>query len=86
MSKQTKQAVTDNEIELLETLVDVIGQACYESGELADGTREYVLNSGFLTAYASGLRLLEEYGEVEILNESGRLVEARWTNDSHYSR
>lgn len=54
---------------ILDTLADVIGQACSCDGEL---------DSMALSAYADGLRLLAKYGRVKIVSEYGRRVIAEW--------
>jgi hypothetical protein len=59
--------------ELLETLADVINQAC--SGP--DGE----LDSMALSAYADGLRVLAEHGRVRITHEAGRRVIAEWSTN-----
>lgn len=56
--------------ELLDALEDVLFQACWDS-------LEEVLDSMALTAYANGMRLLAEYGRIEIVNEYGRRVIAK---------
>jgi len=60
-----KTATTENEKELLETLHDVISQACWSK----DG-----LDSMALTAYAIGMHVLAEYGVIKIKDEYGRRV------------
>ena len=61
---QTKQ-----EKELLEVLDDVISQACYVSND-----NGYYLDSMALSSYAWGMRILAEYGCIEITSELGRRV------------
>jgi len=56
--------------ELLDTLADVINQACNDT----DG----VLDSMALSAYGDAIRLLAEYGRVRIISEYGRRVIAEW--------
>jgi len=60
--------------ELLDTLADVIQQACYLE-------RDGDLDSMALSAYADGIRLLAEHGRVEIIDEAGRRVIAKWVRD-----
>ena len=55
---------------LVATLADVLGEACGEPG----GT----LGSQAISSYAAGLRLLAEYGKVEIVSEYGRRVIVKW--------
>ena len=57
--------------ELLETLAEVIDQACGEP----DG----ILDSQALSAYADGLRVLAQHGRVRITEEHGRRVIAEWS-------
>jgi hypothetical protein len=66
-----KKANTYQEKELLETLINVINQAC---------SYEDALDSQALTAYASAMVLLEEYGMVKIDCRAGRRVIGKFTN------
>jgi len=66
-----KKAVTDNEKELLETLIDVLNQACCIPGK-------NTLDSSALTCYANGLLLLAEYGIIKINIKAGRRVIAEF--------
>jgi len=59
--------------ELLDTLADVIQQACSGPGD-----RWQSLDSMALSAYADGIRLLAEHGRVEVIDEAGRRVIAKW--------
>jgi hypothetical protein len=65
---------TDPQVnEVLDTLADVLAQACSQ----ADGR----LDSLSLTAYAEGLRLLHRYGRLVIEEERGRRVIGRLVED-----
>ena len=61
---------TENEMELLEALENVVDQACLGMGN--------VLDSMAITAYAGGMRLLADYGRIKITQESGRRVIGEW--------
>jgi hypothetical protein len=61
--------MTEDE-ELLDTLADVINQACYHYGG--------GLDSMAISAYADGIRLLAAHGRVRITEEYGRRVIAEW--------
>jgi hypothetical protein len=61
--------------ELLDTLADVLGQAC--------GQPDGRLDSLALTAYAEGIRLLHRYQRVVIEEERGRQVVARFVEFIH---
>jgi len=56
--------------ELLETLGDVINQACL--------TKEDELDSMAIGAYSNGILLLKSYDKVEIIHRSGRRIIAKW--------
>lgn len=73
--------MTALEAYLIETLVDVIDQACgpshgfdLDGGSEPDGT----INSMALSAYARAIRLLEDLGRVKITGQYGRAVKAEW--------
>lgn len=57
---------TEAEKQLLDALEDVINQACTDS----DGE----LDSMALTAYADAMRLLADYGRIEVTADRGRRV------------
>lgn len=57
--------------ELLETLDDVIHQACYVP---TDMIKQGYYDSRALTAYADGIRVLAKHGILEIEKESGRRI------------
>ncbi len=61
---------TDDEMRLLETLYDVLFQACWVPWQ-------QVFDSLALIAYAEGLLLLAEYGRVRLETVAGRRVIAR---------
>jgi hypothetical protein len=61
--------------ELLDTLADVLGQAC--------GQPDGRLDSLSLTAYAEGIRLLHRYGRLVIEEERGRRVIGRFVEYIH---
>jgi hypothetical protein len=65
-----REAQTDNERLLLDVLEDVIWQACLDR----DGK---YLDSNALSAYARGMRLLHEYGKIDIEHDAGRRVIAK---------
>lgn len=58
--------------ELLDTLVNVLDQAC-------STPRDEVIDSMALSAYADGLRLLARYGRFTITDQAGRRVIGTWT-------
>jgi hypothetical protein len=63
--------------DLLDTLADVINQAC---GDVyAGGITE--LDSMALSAYADGMRTLARYGRLTIIEQHGRRVIGRWVSD-----
>ena len=64
-----KIAKTKNEKELLNALDSMVNQHCRQS--------EGELDSIALSANAYAMRLLEEYGRIEITAESGRRVIAK---------
>lgn len=66
-----KTAKTEKEKELLDALEDIVNQACGVSGS-------DTLDSMAITAYASAIQLLAEYGRVKIQTEAGRRVIAEW--------
>jgi len=66
-----KKVETEKEKELLETLEDVINQACGRS-------RDDCIDSMALTAYAGAMRLLAKYGRIKIINDVGRRVIGEW--------
>jgi hypothetical protein len=68
MSDYIKE-LTEQRIELLDALDDVLAQACL----MPDGT----LDSMALSAYADGLELLAEHGRVVIIQQNGRRVIAK---------
>lgn len=74
--------------ELLETLADVINQACSNprtrwfdaNGALVEGPEEE-LDSMALSAYADAMRLLADHGRLVIIDQAGRRVIAKWVRD-----
>ena len=70
LTEFSKKRSAGGALDLLDMLADVIGQACYRDGGLLD--------SMAISAYADALRLLAEYGRVEIIKDVGRRVIARW--------
>lgn len=69
LSAQARVLREQNE-SLIETLVDVVSQACtVEGGEL---------DSMALSAYADAMRALAAAGKIEITAEYGRRVIGRW--------
>lgn len=69
-----RAAVTQREIDLEEALVDMVNQHCHCDGGDID--------SMALSANAYAMRLLAERGRMEITNEYGRRVLAKWTENS----
>lgn len=69
---QAEETLQENR-SLLETLKQVVQQACHENQQGKDR-----LSSGGISAYAEALCLLEELGRVRILEDSGRLIIAEW--------
>lgn len=70
--------------ELLDTLENVISQACGACGPGGQGN----LDSMALSAYAEGIRVLAAHGRVRIIEEVGRRVIAEWVThcqDRHAS-
>lgn len=63
--------------EIIECLCDVVNQAC----AIGDEPDEMLLDSGFLSAYADALLLLEKLGKVKIINRGGRGVRAKWIKE-----
>jgi hypothetical protein len=74
MSDYIKE-LTEQRIELLDALDDVLAQACLTD----DGT----LDSMALSAYADGLHLLAEHGRVVIIQQNGRRVIAKQSGTIH---
>ena len=70
---ETVQAKQTDIERLLDTLADVIGQAC-------DGP-DGVLDSMALSAYADGLWVLADFGRVHITEARGRRVIATWPKE-----
>ena len=64
-----KTVETENEMELLEALEEMVEQACGMDDSI---------DSMAITAYAGGMRLLAEYGRLKIIGESGRRVVGEW--------
>jgi hypothetical protein len=56
---------------VLETLADVINQACLQDDD-------ETLDSMAVSAYADGLRVLADFNRVEIITQAGRRVIAKW--------
>lgn len=67
---------------LLDTLIDVVNQACYcklEPGASYYSDKHgYVLDSMALSANAHAMRLLAKYNKLKILDEYGRRIIAQW--------
>jgi hypothetical protein len=61
--------------ELLEALMDMVGQHCDERDE---GGR---LSSACISANAFALRTLAKHGKVKIIHEYGRGVVAEWVQE-----
>ena len=60
--------------EALDALAEVIQQACW-----LDSQKE--LDSMALSAYAEGIQVLADHGKVEIIDQAGRRVIAKWVRD-----
>ena len=65
--------------EVVEVLCDVINQAC----GIDDKERTHELDSGALSAYADGIRLLDKLGKVEMVHQAGRRVLAKWIKEPY---
>jgi hypothetical protein len=69
--------MTDEE---LKVLVDLVYQHC---GEDRKDTGEILIHSMAISADAAAMRLLAQYGLMEIDSEIGRSIHARWTTKGH---
>lgn len=70
---------------LLETLIDVVNQACYckiKPGEsYYSDKHDYILDSMALSSNAHAMRLLAKYNKLKILDEYGRRIISQWICD-----
>jgi len=63
----------EEQAELLDALEGVLIQA---TGKGQYGISGYTLDSGFLTYYAEGIRVLAKHGRVNLTEDHGRFVTA----------
>jgi hypothetical protein len=63
--------------EELKVVVDMVRAYCGEDTKLSTG--EKLVDSGAIGINAAAMRLLVRYGLMEIENEAGRRIRARWT-------
>lgn len=71
---------TDRLCEAIDILCEVVNQACFLDGVTIKGTHcsDDRLDSFSFSAYADALRYLAKHGKIELLEDSGRRVIAKW--------
>jgi hypothetical protein len=67
--------------ELVEVIVDMVGQHCQQTGLGACG-KNYELCSGALTANAEAMIALEVLGKISVVDNYGRMVLANWIGEA----
>ena len=70
----TGKTMTNDE---LKVLVDMVRAYCPKDTRVDTG--EKVVDSGAIGVNAAAMRLLAQYGLMEIYSDAGRRVRARWT-------